>query len=81
MSIEGLNDSLVYAEDSQARIKILENLFIDLRDIISLTRESARAEKITAKQAKEYQLLLAYLLSIRIERTSQRNLILILQTR
>ncbi|CAH1107231.1 unnamed protein product [Psylliodes chrysocephalus] len=81
VSIEGLNDSLVHAEDSQARIKILENLFIDLRDIISLTRESARAEKITAKQAKEYQLLLAYLLSIRIERTSQRNLILILQTR
>ncbi|KAJ8941467.1 hypothetical protein NQ318_015946 [Aromia moschata] len=55
-------------------IKILENLFIDLRDVISLTRDSARTEK-------QDQLLLSYLLSIRVERTSQRNLLLIKQTR
>ncbi|KAF7265209.1 signal recognition particle 68 [Rhynchophorus ferrugineus] len=74
LSIEGLNESLGNAEDNQAKIKILENLFIDLRDVISLTRESARSEK-------QDLLLLAYLLSIRIEKTSQRNLLLIQQTR
>ncbi|CAH1992163.1 unnamed protein product [Acanthoscelides obtectus] len=74
VSIEGLDDSLKHAEDNQARIKILENLFIDLRDVISLARDSARTEK-------QDQLLLSYLLSIRIERTSQRNLLLIMQTR
>ncbi|KAJ8963661.1 hypothetical protein NQ314_005452 [Rhamnusium bicolor] len=74
VSIEGLDDSLKHAEDNQAKIKILENLFIDLRDVISLTRDSARTEK-------QDQLLLSYLLSIRIERTSQRNLLLIMQTR
>lgn len=62
------------AENNQAKIKILENLFIDLRDVISLTRESSRTEK-------QDQLLLAYLLSIRIERTSQRNLLLVQQTK
>lgn len=74
ISIEGLDESLKHAEDNQAKIKILENLFIDLRDVISLTRESARTEK-------QDQLVLAYLLSIRIERTSQRNLLLIQQTK
>lgn len=74
ISIEGLDESLNHAEDNQAKIKILENLFIDLRDVISLTRDSARTEK-------QDQLLLSYLLSIRIERTCQRNLLLIKQTR
>ncbi|KAJ8964866.1 hypothetical protein NQ317_006451 [Molorchus minor] len=64
VSIEGLDESLKHAEDNQAKIKILENLFIDLRDVISLTRDSARTEK-------QDQLLLSYLLSVRIERTSQ----------
>ncbi|XP_072382810.1 signal recognition particle subunit SRP68 [Diabrotica undecimpunctata] len=81
VSIEGLNESLNHAEDNQGRIKILENLFIDLRDIISLARDNSRSDKLTAKQTKEYQQLIAYLLSIRIERTSQRNVLLILQTR
>ncbi|CAG9864281.1 unnamed protein product [Phyllotreta striolata] len=81
VSIEGLKESLEHAEDSQARIKMLENLFIDLRDIVTLARESVRNDKLTVKQTKECQLLLAYLLSIRVERTSQRNLILVLQTR
>ncbi|ENN74858.1 hypothetical protein HUJ04_003091 [Dendroctonus ponderosae] len=74
LSIEGLDDSLKNAEDNQAKIKILENVFIDLRDVISLTRESARTDK-------QDQLLLTYLLSIRIERTSQRNLLLVEQTK
>ncbi|CAG9773695.1 unnamed protein product [Ceutorhynchus assimilis] len=74
LSIEALDDSLKNAEDNQAKIKILENLFIDLRDVITLTRESARTDK-------QDQLLLAYLLSIRIERTSQRNLLLLQQTK
>ncbi|KAG5881222.1 hypothetical protein JTB14_035481 [Gonioctena quinquepunctata] len=84
VSIEGLDESLVHAEDNQSKIKILENLFIDLRDVISLARDSARNDKtntVLSKQMKEYQLLLSYLLSIRIERTSQRNLLLITQTR
>ncbi|XP_050299567.1 signal recognition particle subunit SRP68 [Anthonomus grandis grandis] len=74
LSIEGLDESLKNAESHQAKIKILENLFIDLRDVISLTRESARTDK-------QDNLVLAYLLSIRIERTSQRNLLLVQQTR
>lgn len=74
VSVEGLDDSLSHAEDNQAKIKILENFFIDLRDVISLARDSARTEK-------QDQLLLSYLLSLRIERTSQRNLMLIQQTR
>ncbi|KAL3273490.1 hypothetical protein HHI36_014931 [Cryptolaemus montrouzieri] len=74
IGIEGLDESLRNAENTQAKIKILEDLFIDLRDIISLTRESARSEK-------QNQILLSYLLSIRVERTSQRNLLLVHQTR
>lgn len=74
LSIEGLNDSLIHAENNQAKIKILENLFIDLRDIISLARDIVRTEK-------QDQLLLSYLLSIRVERTSQRHLLLMQQTR
>ncbi|CAH0564212.1 unnamed protein product [Brassicogethes aeneus] len=74
ISIEKLDESLKHAEDNQAKIKILENLFIDLRDVISLTRDSARTEK-------QDQMLLSYLISIRVERTSQRNLLLIKQTR
>lgn len=75
LSIEGLDDSLKHAEDAQAKIKILENMFIDLRDIIALTREEARNDN------KDVQLLLSYLISIRVERTIQRNLLLIQQTR
>lgn len=75
LSIEGLDDSLKHAEDTQAKIKILENMFIDLRDIIALTREEARNDN------KDVQLLLSYLISIRVQRTVQRNLLLIQQTR
>ncbi|XP_044760413.1 signal recognition particle subunit SRP68 [Coccinella septempunctata] len=74
IGIEGLDDSLKKAENIQAKIKILEDLFIDLRDVISLAREGARNEK-------QNQVLLSYLLSIRVERTSQRNLLLVQQTR
>jgi signal recognition particle subunit SRP68 len=74
LSIEGLDDSLFHAENNQAKIKILENLFIDLRDIISVARDVVRTEK-------QDQLLLSYLLSIRVERTSQRHLLLMQQTR
>lgn len=74
IGIEGLDESLKNAENTQAKIKILEDLFIDLRDIITLTREGARNEK-------QNQVLLSYLLSIRVERTSQRNLLLVQQTR
>lgn len=77
VSIEGLDTSLEHAEDNQAKIKLLENMFIDLRDIISLTREEAR----NANDNKDAQLLLSYLISVRVERTVQRNLLLIQQTR
>lgn len=73
-SIENLNDSIDRAEDAQAKIKIIEDMFIDLRDIISLVRDEVRTDN------KE-QVVLSYLLSIRIERTVQRNLLLIQQTR
>lgn len=75
LSIDGLDDSLKHAENTQAKIKILENMFIDLRDIIALTREEARNDN------KDVQLLLSYLISIRIERTVQRNLFLIQQSK
>lgn len=74
-SIENLDESLERAENNQAKIKILEDMFIDLRDIISLARDEARSEN------KEAQLLLSYLLSIRIDRTVLRNLLLIQQTK
>lgn len=74
MSIENLDDSINRAEGIQDKIKILEDMFIDLRDIIALVREEVRAD------IKE-QLVLHYLLSIRIERTVHRNLLLIQQTR
>ncbi|GJQ83650.1 Srp68 [Trypoxylus dichotomus] len=73
-SIENLNNSINRAEDNQAKIKIIEDMFIDLRDIISLVREEVRSDN------KE-QIVLSYLLSIRIEQTVQRNLLLIQQTR
>lgn len=75
LSIEGLDDSLKHAENVQAKIKILENMFIDLRDIIAFTRDEAKNDN------KDLQLLLSYLISIRVERTVQRNLFLIQQTK
>lgn len=69
------DDSLNKAEDDAKRIQILENMFIDLRDVISVARGEVRSDN------KESQLLLSYLLSIRIERTIQRNMYLIKQTR
>lgn len=70
LAIENLDDSINRAETTQAKIKIIEDMFIDLRDIISEVR----------KDPKE-QLVLSYLLSIRIDRTVQRNLLLIRQTK
>lgn len=74
-SIENLDDSLNRADDNQAKIKILEDMFIDLRDIISLARDEVKQEN------KDAQLLLSYLISIRVDRTVLRNLLLIQQTR
>lgn len=74
-SIENLDESLNRADDNQAKIKILEDMFIDLRDIISLARDEVKQEN------KDAQLLLSYLISIRVDRTVLRNLLLIQQTR
>ncbi|XP_018324397.1 signal recognition particle subunit SRP68 [Agrilus planipennis] len=74
LSIEGLDESLSRTDDLQDKIKLLENMFIDLRDVISYVRE----EK---SENKNIQLTLSYLLSIRIERTVQRNLYLIRLTK
>ncbi|KAK5641346.1 hypothetical protein RI129_009893 [Pyrocoelia pectoralis] len=71
----GFDDSLLNAESDSKRIEILENMFIDLRDVISATRQESRPDD------KDVQLLLAYLISIRIERTIQRNIYLIKQSR
>lgn len=76
LSIEGLDDSLNHAEDLQAKITILENMFIDLRDVIGYARDEAKNN-----DSRELQLLLAYLISVRVERTIQRNLFLIKQTK
>lgn len=73
VSIEKLDDSINNADNNQAKIKILEDMFIDLRDVIAEVRKVVNENK--------EQLLLAYLLSIRIERTVQRNLLLIRQTK
>lgn len=74
LSIKGLDDSLKHAEEVQDKIKILENMFIDLRDIVALTRDEAKSDP-------NNQLLLTYLISIRTHRTLQRNLLLVQQTR
>jgi len=74
-SLVNFDESLVQAEDDAKRIQIIENMFIDLRDVISVARAEARPEN------KDAQLLLSYLLSIRIDRTIQRNMYLIKQTR
>lgn len=75
LSIGGLDDSLKHADTIQSKIKILENMFIDLRDIIAYTRDEAKTDN------KDIQLLLAYLISLRVERTIQRNLYLVQQTK
>lgn len=74
-SIENLDDSLNRAENHQAKIKILEDMFIDLRDIISLARDEVKQDN------KDSQLLLSYLLSIRVDRTVLRNLLLVQASR
>lgn len=74
-TLVNFDESLLKAEDDAKRIEILENMFIDLRDVISATRAEARPDD------KDMQLLLSYLLSIRIERTIQRNMYLIKQSR
>lgn len=76
LSIEGLDDSLKHAEDLQAKITILENMFIDLRDVVGYVRDETKNN-----DSRDIQLLLAYLISIRVERTIQRNLFLIQQTK
>lgn len=73
--IENLDDCLERAEDKQAKIKILEDMFIDLRDIIGIVRDEVRLEN------KEAPLLLSYLISIRTDRTVLRNLLLICQSK
>ncbi|KAB0796200.1 hypothetical protein PPYR_10261 [Photinus pyralis] len=72
-TLTGFDSSLLKADSDAKRIEILENMFIDLRDVIAATRE--------APEDKDVQLLLAYLISIRIERTIQRNMYLIKQSR
>lgn len=74
-SIETLDESLNRAENNAAKVKILEDMFIDLRDIISLARDEVKQDN------KDAQLLLSYLISIRVDRTVLRNLLLIQQTR
>lgn len=71
-SIADLTATIRKAENDEKRVNILENMFIDLRDIITFVRDEANAGK-----DKETQLLLNYLISIRIERTIERNIYLI----
>ncbi|XP_017770526.1 PREDICTED: signal recognition particle subunit SRP68 [Nicrophorus vespilloides] len=73
VSIEKLDESLAHADTVQAKIKILEDMLMDLRDVIAEVRKVVTENK--------EQLLLSYLLSIRIDRTVQRNLLLIKQTK
>lgn len=75
-SIADLTATIKNAESDEKRVNILENMFIDLRDIIAFVREDVNTSK-----DKETQLLLNYLIYIRIDRTIERNIYLIKQTR
>lgn len=75
MSIKSLDETLSKAENTQARITLLEEMLIDCRDAISVARDEVRANSIGS------QLLLTYLLYIRLTRTVQRNQYLIEQAK
>ncbi|KAF5287507.1 hypothetical protein FQA39_LY04135 [Lamprigera yunnana] len=74
-TLVNFDDLLLKTETDSKRIEILENMFIDLRDVITAVRADAHQDD------KDVQLLLWYLLSIRIERTIQRNMYLVKQSR
>ncbi|GLV32934.1 Signal recognition particle 68 [Carabus blaptoides fortunei] len=75
LSIKDLDESLARAEDLQARIALIEQLLIDCRDAVSVAREELRVGATGA------QLLLTYLLYVRLTRTVERNQYLIQQTK
>lgn len=75
MSIKSLDEALEKAETSQSRIALIEEMLIDCRDAVQIARDELRSSAVGA------QLLLTYLLYIRITRTIQRNEYLIEQAR
>lgn len=75
LSIKDLDESLSRAEDVQGRIALIEQLLIDCRDAVSVAREELRLGATGA------QLLLTYLLYVRLTRTVERNQYLIEQTK
>lgn len=75
MSIKTLDETLKKADDTQTRISMIEEMLIDCRDAVSVARDEVRANSTGA------QLLLTYLLYIRLTRTVQRNEFLIVQAR
>lgn len=75
MSIKSLDDTLSKAENTQARISLIEEMLIDCRDAISVARDEVRANSTGS------QLLLTYLLYIRLTRTVQRNEFLVEQAK
>lgn len=75
LSIKDLDSSLERAEDTQGRIGLIEQMLIDCRDAVSVAREELRLGGTGA------QLLLTYLLYVRLTKTVQRNQYLIEQAR
>lgn len=75
ISIKNLDETISKAENTQARIDILEQMLVDCRDAVSVARDEVRLGTTGS------QLLLTYLLYIRLTRTIQRNECLIEQAR
>lgn len=75
ISIKNLDETIAKAENTQGRIDLIEQMLVDCRDAVSIARDEVRLGTSGS------QLLLTYLLYIRLTRTVQRNECLIEQAR
>lgn len=75
LSIEGLDKSISNSTDAASKISLIENTLMDLKDTIVSVRDEIKNDKTKTSS----QMLLTYLLYIRLTRTIERNLLLVEQ--
>ncbi|XP_026464622.1 signal recognition particle subunit SRP68-like [Ctenocephalides felis] len=75
LGIEDLDKSISNSNDVTSKISLIENTLMDLKDTISSVRDELKNDKTKSSS----QMLLTYLLYIRLTRTIERNLLLVEQ--
>lgn len=86
LSVQDLDKSVEQAKSAEAKIEIVENVLIDCKDAISAVKEEIKQDpKLRQGDAggpvTAIQYLLAYLSYIRLIRTLERNIYLVVQAK